>query len=70
MKILFVLHSHECGGAEKHALVLMRGLLSGGHEVAFAGPEDSWLADNAKQNGIPCFHIPMHGFYDAWSLFV
>ena len=70
MRIIFVLHGHECGGAEKHALMLMEGVKSEGHEVAFAGPMDSWLAENARAAGIPCIHVPMHGFYDAYSLYL
>lgn len=68
MRILHTLHSHACGGAEKHALLLMSELLSRGEEVFYAGPADSWLAEEAKALGIPCFHLPMHGFYDLLSL--
>lgn len=36
--------------------------------MAFAGPTDSWLAEEAGRFGLPCFHIPMHGYYDIVSL--
>lgn len=68
LTILFTLHSHICGGAEKHALALMDGVRQKGHRVAFAGPTDSWLAEQANQRGVPCFHIPLHGFYDVFSI--
>lgn len=68
MRILYTLHSHGCGGAEKHALHLMSELAAKGEEVFFAGPRDSWLADQLTLRKIPCFHLPMHGFYDPWSL--
>ena len=32
MKVLTVLHSHNSGGAEHHALQLMKGLRARGHE--------------------------------------
>jgi len=63
-----VLHSHGCGGAEKHALHLMQGLGSRGHETIWCGPRDSWLHDAAAAAGIQTRHLPMHGFYDAWSV--
>ena len=37
MKIITVLHSLRSGGAERHALQLMRGLRARGHEALFAG---------------------------------
>lgn len=68
MRVLFTLHSHGCGGAEKHAFYLMSELAFRGEEVFFAGPLDSWLADQLMLRKVPCFHLPMHGFYDPWSL--
>ena len=43
MKIIIVLHSMKSGGAERHALQLMRGLRARGHEALYAGPMDGWL---------------------------
>lgn len=68
MRILFVLHSHSYGGAEMHLSELARGLAACGHEVAFAGPADSWLAERFRAAGFACYHLPMHGFFDAWSM--
>jgi len=68
MKILFVLHSHSYGGAEMHLSELACGLSAHGHSVAFAGPGDSWLAQRFRTAGLACYHLPMHGFFDAWSL--
>jgi len=70
MNILIILHSHECGGAEKHALSLMQGLKAEGYQPAFAGPLDSWLGNHLQALGIPCFHVPMHGFFDPYSLYL
>jgi len=67
MRILFILHSHKLGGAEKHALTLMTALRELNHDIFFAGPTDSWIGENAKDAGIPCFHVPMHGLPDIWS---
>lgn len=69
MRIVFVLHSHGLGGAERHALSLMQGLCAVGHEVLFAGPSDSWLAERASDAGIGTAHLPMLGFYDIRSMF-
>jgi glycosyltransferase involved in cell wall biosynthesis len=70
MNIMVILHSHICGGAEVHALALMRGLAHRGHKVAFAGPDDSWLAEKAQENSIESIHVPMHGMVDLISLFL
>ena len=43
MKIVTVLHSLRSGGAERHALQLMRGLRARGHEALFAGSMNGWL---------------------------
>ncbi|WP_295456302.1 glycosyltransferase family 4 protein [uncultured Thiodictyon sp.] len=68
MRVLFVLHSHSYGGAEMHLSELARGLAARGHELAFAGPADSWLARRFRAAGFAGYHLPMHGFFDAWSM--
>ena len=68
--ILFIMHSHICGGAEKHILTLMKELHERGYCVAFCGPMDSWLADTLKTLQIPCFHTPLNGYFDIYSLFL
>ncbi|MEA3278660.1 MAG: glycosyltransferase family 4 protein [Pseudomonadota bacterium] len=67
LSILFVLHSHICGGAEKHLLMLMQGLSQRGYRTAFAGPEDSWLMEQVRGSGLTGYHLPMHGMFDLWS---
>lgn len=67
MRIVHVLHSHGYGGAENHALLLMRGQRRAGHEVVFAGPHDSWLARACQGEGIPVHHLAMSGLYDPLS---
>jgi glycosyltransferase involved in cell wall biosynthesis len=69
MKIIFVLHSHKAGGAERHLLQLMNGLAACGIECIYAGPRDSWLAEQLTAAGFRCEHIPYHGIYDFASLF-
>jgi glycosyltransferase involved in cell wall biosynthesis len=67
MRILFILHSHQSGGAEKHAFALMRALSKLDHHIFFAGPTDSWIGENAQKDAISCIHVPMHGLPDIWS---
>ena len=67
MRIVHVLHSHGYGGAESHALLMMKLQREAGHEVCYAGPMDSWLGRECEQAGIACEHIPMHGLFDLWS---
>lgn len=67
MRIVHVLHSHGYGGAESHALLMMRLQREAGHEVWYAGPMDSWLGHACQEAGIHCEHLPMHGLFDLWS---
>lgn len=67
MRIVHVLHSHGYGGAENHALMMMRGQRAAGHEVLFAGPLDSWIGRACAAEGIEAVHIGMHGLYDIIS---
>jgi len=68
LRVVHVLHSHGYGGAESHALILMRGLAALGHEVSYAGPADSWLAEQCARHGIPVDHLRMSGLFDLHSL--
>lgn len=68
MNIICVLHSHECGGAEKHALQLMQAAQRAGHAVVYAGPADSWLAEQAIRSGIDNLNLGLHGLFDLVSL--
>jgi len=68
MRVVIVLHSHGCAGAERHALLLMKQLRQAGHEPLFAGPLDSWLGEQVRREGIAAKHLPMHGFYDLVSM--
>lgn len=68
MKVLFILHSHSCGGAEKHVLNLMCELKKFDHTPFLACPRDSWLAEQSTIKGIRTAHAAMHGFYDIVSL--
>lgn len=67
MRIIHVLHSHGYGGAENHALVLMKGQRAAGHDVLYAGPTDSWLGRACQDNGIPTRHLRMSGLFDLPS---
>ncbi len=68
LNIILALHSHKCGGAEKHALYLMESLIQSGHSAAYAGPRDSWLWEESKRAGIQSLSLPMHGTYDFYSV--
>ncbi|RJX31962.1 MAG: glycosyltransferase family 1 protein [Oxalobacter sp.] len=68
MKVIFVLHSHKAGGAERHLLQLMQGTSRNGVECIYAGPSDGWLGEQAARLGFRCAHIPYHGFFDILSL--
>lgn len=71
MRILHVLHSHGYGGAESHALTLMKALRDAGHELMLAGPPDAWLAERCHEEGLPVHPLHMHGIVDPvshWSL--
>lgn len=67
MRIIQVLHSHGFGGAERHVLLLMQGLRKRGHDLIYAGPRDSWLAEQCLQHGIEVHHLRMSGMYDVFS---
>jgi glycosyltransferase involved in cell wall biosynthesis len=63
-----IMHSHECGGAEKHTLLLMQELIKRGHRVTYAGPPDSWLRRQCDGSGVPSLSVAMHGTYDLASV--
>lgn len=67
MKVLFVIHSHQAGGAERHLVQLMHGLAEHGVECIYAGPCDSWLGEQLGKAGFRCVPIPFHGLYDVVS---
>lgn len=72
MKILMVLYSHECGGAQRHLVDLMEGLRNQGDQPYFAGPLDSWLGRELSRRGFPLFQVPLRGsafdLYSLWRL--
>lgn len=69
MKVIFVLHSHKAGGAERHLLQLMQGLAANGVECIYAGPLQGWLGEQLQAAGFRCEQISFTGFYDLRSLF-
>lgn len=68
MKVIFVLHSHKAGGAERHLLQLMQGLASKGVECIYAGPLQGWLGDQLQKNGFRCEQVALTGFFDPVSM--
>lgn len=68
MKIIFVLHSHGAGGAERHLVQLMQGLSTSGIECVYAGPLDGWLGQQLLAAGFRCTQISFTGFFDLLSL--
>lgn len=69
MKVIFVLHSHTAGGAERHLLQLMQGLSASGITCIYAGPVDGWLGHQLIAAGFQCEDISFTGLFDALSLF-
>lgn len=68
LKVIFVLHSHHSGGAERHLLELMRSLSLLNVECIYAGPMDSWLGEQVQALEMRYLHIAYHGFFDLLSL--
>lgn len=68
MKILTILRSMKSGGAERHALQLMRGLRTRGHECLYAGPMAGWLGQQLRADGFDGINLPLLGLYDLPSL--
>ncbi len=67
LRIVHILHSHGYGGAENHAVLMMKGQQAAGHELMFAGPLDSWIGSACADAGIKALHIGMHGLFDLIS---
>lgn len=68
MRIITVLRSLKSGGAERHALQLMRGLRERGHEALYAGPMAGWLGQQLQADGFGGIDLPMHGLIDLPSI--
>lgn len=71
LRIVMVAHSHGLGGIENHVVMLTEQLLARGHQVAFAGPKDSWMWQRITALGGTCMSLAMNGMYDpvsAWRL--
>ena len=68
MKIITVLRSLKSGGAERHALQLMRGLRARGHEALYAGPMRGWLGQAVRAEGFGGIDLPFSGLYDLPSM--
>lgn len=68
MKIITVLRSLKSGGAERHALQLMKGLRARGHEALYAGPMKGWLGQQLRAEGFGGIDLPLSGLYDLPSV--
>ena len=68
MKIVTVLRSLKSGGAERHALQLMKGLRARGHEALYAGPMKGWLGQQLRTEGFGGIDLPLSGLYDLPSV--
>ena len=64
--MIHVLHSQQFGGAEIHALDLMRGQREAGWQVLYAGPP-GWLSTACEAAGIEWLKLPMRGLADLRS---
>ena len=68
MKIITVLRSLKSGGAERHALQLLKGLRARGHEALYAGPMQGWLGQQLRAEGFGGIDLPLSGLYDLPSV--
>jgi glycosyltransferase involved in cell wall biosynthesis len=68
MRIITVLRSLKSGGAERHALQLMRGMRERGHEALYAGPMAGWLGQQLQADGFDGIDLQMHGLIDLPSI--
>ena len=68
MKIITVLRSLKSGGAERHALQLVKGLRARGHEALYAGPMQGWLGQQLRAEGFGGIDLPLSGLYDLPSV--
>lgn len=68
MKIITVLRSLKSGGAERHALQLMRGMRARGHEMLYAGPMQGWLGQQVQADGFGGIDLPLRGLIDVPSM--
>ena len=68
MKIITVLRSLKSGGAERHALQLMRGMRARGHEMLYAGPMQGWLGQQVQADGFGGIDLPLRGLIDLPSM--
>lgn len=68
MRIITVLRSLKSGGAERHALQLMRGLRERGYEALYAGPMAGWLGQQLQADGFDGIDLPLRGLIDMPSI--
>lgn len=67
MRILQLYRDLHWGGIQSHVRTLCRELSATGHEVVFAGPRPSQLADQLVEAGVACVDLPMRGLMDVRS---
>jgi glycosyltransferase involved in cell wall biosynthesis len=56
-RLLYVITVATCGGAQAHVLDLLRGAVNQ-YSIALATGQEGFLADEARQMGIPVFIVP------------
>lgn len=66
-KILHVMHSRKCGGAERHVVLMVRQLQQLGYIVRGVCPSGSWLSEHFPKD-VEQHSVRMRGFYDVVSL--
>lgn len=67
MRILQLYRDLHWGGIQSHVRTLCQELCAAGHEVVFAGPRPSVLADQLAEAGVECADLPMRGLLDVRS---
>lgn len=68
MKIIMVIHSNIFGGAERHSVLLAKGLSERGHEVILVCPKNSWTWRAIEGSPVRRVNLPLNGTYDMYSL--
>ena len=70
MRILQVLQSEYCGGAERHVLELIQQLQHRGHDLIFAGQGQSWLMAECQEQGVETCELPLKRYFSLHNVMV
>lgn len=68
MRIVQVIAAKGYGGAEKHTLMLSKGLIMAGHELICVVPIGSWIEKECLTMDLPVKAIRFRGNYDLFAM--